>query len=225
MVFQYKPGRSAATAPKPAALKQADLELYPGVNADPFKVATTHDPALRASWLADAGIWVDQHIEELASLACRARRLSDKLLCPSLADDPHRPAAMRRSMALDDEVIDTARGIVIDEARADRVWQSLSPEERESTMADFWWGTPSIDERLIGRAWTVMGSRYPWPVAFRIDRQWLAGLPLTVVMDLRIFKVLEWCPNPRPPMFDDAKNELIPMDIARQIADAHGNPL
>lgn len=212
-------GKSAkATARKlptsPTAPKPLVDPAWGVVNADPFKVDTDRDPALRASYLADAGIWQDQRVEELASLARKARRLDDKLRCPDLADNPHRDAAVQRSVHMEADIIQQARDLIMAEAESDRIWQSLTPEQRGSHNADFWWGTDAGEPRLIGRTWLHLASRYRWPPGWRLSRLWMSGLPMAVVMDLRTFRVYAWNPSPHPPsIFDDHRNDPLPDDL------------
>jgi hypothetical protein len=202
-----------------------DADQYPDVNVDPFHVDTALSPELRASALADTARWVDGWVGELATLARKAARLQCKLMDPALAADPHRPDAVQRSLGLDHQVMDKARAIVWTEAGADRVWQSLTVEERGLHAADFAWRTRATEERLVGAAWFRFGPDYAWPVGWRLDRLWLAGMPLVVVMDLRIHGVMEWSPNPpAPSVFTSTTNEPMPMEIARLMYDEKGNP-
>lgn len=216
-----------ATARKapPARLTAPTIDpAWGDVNVDPFAIPEHTDHGLMASELADTALWVMQWIEELAEKARKAARLQCKLLDPKLADSPYRDDAIQRSLALDRDIAGIAGDIILAEAAADRKWQALSREERGSTMADFHWRTQATDPRLIGAAWYRLGRDEQWPPGFRLRREWLRGMPMVVILDLRIFKVLDWCPNPRPDLFSNTPNDPIPMDIARQIADSRGDP-
>ena len=184
------------------------------VNADPFHVDTDKTPEYRAGYLAEMGMWASQGLDELAALTRKAHRLDNKLRCPDLADSPHRDAAVRESLRIEADVIQRVRDLVMEEGQADRVWQSLTPDERGAANADFMWGTPATDDRLIGVTWFRLARHFEWPPGFRILRQWVQGLPLTVVMDLRLFKVYRWNPNPRPPsLFDEPRHDPIPDEL------------
>lgn len=218
--FTYKAGKSAGPVrrmPAPAPNTAID-PAWGEVNTDPYAVPSTADRAMVASSLADTGVWIDQYIEELAALACKERRLLDKLGCPDLADNPHRPAAVYRAEELEAEIIERVRDVIIAEAISDRSWQFLTPDERRSTHADYWWCAGADQERLIGQAWRGMAPRHEWPAGWQIDRFWLQGLPLVVVLDLRIFKVLGYTPRPRPPsIFDDHRNDPIPGELKDEL--------
>jgi hypothetical protein len=209
MVYRHQARASA----KPAT---TDADQHPDPNPDPFHVDTTLEPELRASALADTARWVDQWVGELATLARKAARLQCKLMDPALAADPHRPDAVQRSFQLDHEVAQKAVDVLWTEAGADRVWQSLTVEQRGLHGADFWWRTQALEPRLIGAAWFRFGPDYGWPVGWRLNRLWLAGMPLVIVMDLRIHGVMDWSPNvPALSVFTSGEREPMPMEIAR----------
>lgn len=214
-------GKAAATTAKPARPTIPKPAVHPeewgDVNTDPFAVPAGADRRLLASELADLALWCDGYVEGMATLAVKAARLSAKLACPDLADDPHRPGAIAKARDMDTEIINAARDIVTIEAKADRSWQYLTPDERGSANADYWWGQDANQSRLIGQAFLHFGTRYAWPAGFRLDRLWFRGLPLCVLMDLRTFRVLAFDPNPRPPIFPDEANDTIPMDIRKQL--------
>lgn len=222
-VFKYTDTKRATSAH--ATPKAADAERHPGVNRDPYVADLTLSVELRTSFVADVAMQIDQGLVELSALTRRARMLSQKLLDPKLADDPHRPAAVARSYAQDDEIAEYVQCIVCDEAKADRYWQSLTPSEREHSSCDAVWGVPADQRRLIGVSWHVLAMRHEWPPGWRLKREWVNHLPLWIVFDLRIAKVWTWEPNPYPPsVWDGAQAGQTPAGIARQIADDKGNP-
>jgi len=215
--FSYQSGRPAKNVTKnitqPVSADAID-PAWGDVNTDPHAVPANADRALLASYLADTGMLMEQWIDELSLLACDEQWLRCKLQDPVLADDPHRPAAISRAEAMEEDIIDRVRVVIEAEAAADRQWQFLTIDERKSTYADYWWRADAHQERLIGQAWRVMAPRYRWPPGWRINRLWLSGLPLCVVMDLRIFKVLDITLNPRPPsIFDETRHDAIPDDL------------
>ena len=186
------------------------------VNADPFHVDTDMDPALRASWLADAGIWQSQWLDELSTLARKAHRLDTKLRC--IPDDPHRPAAVQKSLHMEADIIQRVRDLIMAEGQADAVWQSLTPKQRGSHNADFMWSTPADEDRLIGATWFRLATPFEWPEGWRLNRAWFAGLPLSVVVNLRTYRVLAWNPRPPPPsIFTDHRNDPIPDDLKDEL--------
>ena len=215
--FVYRPGKPSRniTTPITSPTKSGAIDpAWGDVNTDPYAVPAGADRVLMASSLADAGMWMDQWLDELSAIACDERWLLCRLQDPQFVDNPHRPAAVERAAAMEADIIERVRDVVEAEATADRRWQVLTPDERKSTHADYWWRANAHQTRLIGQAWFHLAPRYRWPPGWKVSRQWLAGLPLCVAMDLRIFKVLEYTPNPRPPsMFDGIRNDPVPDEL------------
>lgn len=187
------------------------------VNEDPFTVDTDMTTELRASWLADIGVWQAQHLNELAPLTRKYARLACKLEDPALADNPHRPDGIKKARAMHADIVQRVRDLITDECQADRVWQSLTPKERSATDAPGHWMTEATEDRLIGRTWFALATFETWPRGWRIERNWLRGLPLVTLMDLRTFKVFAWQPNPpEPSIWTDNRDDDVPEDIRKE---------
>lgn len=208
--------RKTRTPPKPQTQSPLIDPAWGEVNADPFPVDQQQPAELRASYVADAAIWITQHVEETAKLARKYDRLLRKLHDPALANNPNRPDAVKKAGKIEADLIQSVRDIVMDEGLSDRVWQSLEPDERASAYADFHWGVDRGEPRLIGKAWTAIGRHVEWPMHFRLMQHWFRGLPAVVLMDLRKYRVYAWQPNPPPhSVFDETRNDAVPDDIRK----------
>lgn len=213
MAFEFKPGRKATSHSAPSF----DAKKWEDVNIDPFPVDTSLSVALRASYTADLSFWLDHMVEELSRIARQGTSLQRKLIDPALAGNPHRPDAVERSLRLEDELIQHVRDVVLTETEADRHWQAFAVQEREQYALDMFYGVEATRERLIGIAWYGKAAAFPWPQGFRINRLWLQSLPFTVLIDLRIFKVFTWNPNPPPEsLFSADVQEDVPWDVVRE---------
>lgn len=207
-------GKARKEKPAPRPVAPLIKEEWGDVNVDPFPVDQDTPSAERASYLADAGIWQAQMIGELAPLARKYTRLARKL--ETVPDNPHRPDAIKKARSMHHDMVRRVRDLVMAEAQADRVWQSLTPEERQSTHADGHWMTPATEPRLIGRTWVALATFEQWPAGFRLQRQWFSGIPLVIVMDLRTFKVYAWQPNPpADSIWTDHRNDTVPEEIRK----------
>src|SRR5690606_23087732 len=99
--------------------------------ADPFPAVHIDDPALAASNLADTAIWLAQWIAEAANLARKRDARRAKLSAPRLADNPHRPQAIRKAEVIEVDMINRARDVVWTEAASSRSWAALTPRQRQ----------------------------------------------------------------------------------------------
>lgn len=215
-----KDARSTArTAPPTKPQRVTDAGRWPDVNIDPFPVDTSLSVDLRASYTADLSIWLDQMIDETSGIARKGTSLQRKLIDPALRDNPHRPDAVKRAILLEDQLIQHVRDVVMTEAEADRNWRALKVPEREHHALDMFYGVEASRERLIGVAWYGKAAAFAWPRGFRLNRMWLSGLPFTVLIDLRIFKVLAWNPSPPPDSLFSGHlmEEEVPFEIRKQV--------
>lgn len=151
----------------------------------------------RISWLSDGGLWCQQWIGDTAALARKLDTLTRQLHDPKLADNPHRPDAVRQARAWEAELHTLVRDIQWHEAHCDRAWQSLTPRERAPCAGH--WQTSATTPRLIGAAFLRLGTFETWPRFFRIRRSWFADFPPLLILDMKNAGLWAWRPMPDPP--------------------------
>lgn len=193
--------KAGAKPPRPRKPNPAPVNFltdWDGPYADPFPEPTVSDPALAASWLAEHGIWTAQYVSETAVLAWKLDRLNKKLSDPALADNPHRPDAVKKARRLEDDLIGIVRDACWTEAHADRTWQALTPKQRRHADAHGHWQTDPNDVRLIG-AVMRLATFETWPRFFRIRRVWFIDWPALLIRDMKDAGYWAWRPTADPP--------------------------
>lgn len=137
----------------------------------------------RLSVASDLKLWVEQRMGELATAVDEHNWLIRQVEDSRFVDHPDRPEAIERCMRLADEIEELASDIAFLEAHADRIWQSLDPEHRESmAMA---WVADVNDERIILNSWTRIAQvGFRWPVNYGVSRKWFACLARPLIDDM-----------------------------------------
>src|SRR5690606_22432753 len=116
-------GKDVRSIAKPAAPPRATRRVvdpaptdWQAPHRDPLPAPDIDDPKLAASNLAETAIWLAQWIAEVANLARKLDALRAKLSDPKLADNPHRPQAIRKAEGIEVDMINLARDVVWTEA-------------------------------------------------------------------------------------------------------------
>jgi hypothetical protein len=162
-MFEYTPGRKpkAPALPHPPTWTHDDHDPFPSVEAHAQRPLEE-----RVSWLDDVGLWVQQMVSDCADLARRYDTLKSKLEDPKLADSPYRQKHVYRAEEIWDDMVQAARDALWTIAEADRVWQTLTADQRQSLAGH--WHTSPASPRLVGAAWDGMTCFETWPRRFRL---------------------------------------------------------
>ena len=216
------PKRTIASKPIDLGANNAlDLERYGDVNRDPFTAHADWSPGMRASFLIDTAIALEQGLEETAATARKVASMRRKLADPANEGAPGRSEAIRKVERLEYDVLNGLWLTIRDEARADREWQAMTPDDRALHGVDYWWRTDANEPRLIGRAFYGIAAQFKWPRRFRLPRDVLRGQEWPLVVDFNAANVFDWSPSPVEDIWPD--QEHMPTRIAREIAERTGN--
>src|SRR5690606_36564426 len=150
-------GKDVRSIAKPAAPPRATRRVvepaptdWQDPYADPFPAPDIDDPKLAATNLAETAISLAQWIATVATLGPQLAAPRAKLSDPKLADNPHRPQAIRKAEGIEVDMINLARDVVWTEAASSRTWAALTPRQRQHADCYAHWHTPPDISHLIG---------------------------------------------------------------------------
>lgn len=167
-----------------AAAQQPKTQQEPGKDriTDPYPVPSGRDQQHLLSVFGDFTQWTEQLLCEMARLARKSHRLEQKLKDPALQDSPQIGEARLRQRAWRDELADQASAITDLEAQCDRYWQAMTPQSRLHYGLD--WHSDGTNDRIIGRAFTVLARKYRWPPWYSVSLDLLRHCKAYVRMEL-----------------------------------------
>lgn len=158
--------------------KRHPAEPFPSI--DTFRNETVEH---RISVGCDLKGWVETRMGELATAVDEYHWLRRQLEDPEHAEHPARPKAVKRCEALEAEIEELASDIAYLEAHADRIWQSLEPDQRDPLATA--WVADVTDERIILNAWTRIAQvGFRWPPNFGVYRTWFRDLSRPLIDDM-----------------------------------------